>query len=80
VHLITFEHELVANAVAVAAVAAMLLLSVLLLLLLLLLVLLLLRRIPLQLLPERDNTTVAPQECRSPWSNSQSRRLEARIG
>jgi len=78
VHLITFEHELVANAVAVAAVAAMLLLSVL--LLLLLLVLLLLRRIPLQLLPERDNTTVAPQECRSPWSNSQSRRLEARIG
>jgi len=76
VHLITFEHELVANAVAVAAVAAMLLLSVL----LLLLVLLLLRRIPLQLLPERDNTTVAPQECRSPWSNSQSRRLEARIG
>jgi len=74
VHLITFEHELVANAVAVAAVAAMLLLSVL------LLVLLLLRRIPLQLLPERDNTTVAPQECRSPWSNSQSRRLEARIG
>jgi len=78
VHLITFEHELVANAVAVAAVAAMLLLSVL--MLLLLLVLLLLRRIPLQLLPERDNTTVAPQECRSPWSNSQSRRLEARIG
>jgi len=66
VHLITFEHELVANAVAVGRVAAAVAVVVA----------ALLGRIPLQLARKRDNNMLPlpierETECRSPWSEQQ---------